>query len=82
MRQLGWVIADTLEITDSAIGDFNEGIVCQTVASITVLDQEHLFVCGHCKDFDLLSANPEQECHGGRRYGLTSCISCGSSCCL
>ena len=37
-------ITDALETTDSAIGEFDEGMVCQTVASITVLDQERLSI--------------------------------------
>jgi len=37
-------ITVTLEDTDSAIGDFDEGLVQQTVASITVLDAERLSI--------------------------------------
>ena len=37
-------ITDALETTDSAIGEFDEGMVCQTVASITVLDRERLSI--------------------------------------
>ncbi len=38
------LITDTLETTDSAIGDFDEGMVCQTVSSIRVLDSEWLSI--------------------------------------
>ena len=37
-------ITDVLETADSSIGDFDEGMVCQTVASITVLDRERLSI--------------------------------------
>ena len=37
-------ITNALDTADSAIGDFDEGIVCQTVASITVLDAERLSI--------------------------------------
>ena len=38
------LITDTLEATDSTIGDFDEGMVCQTVSSIRVLDTEWLSI--------------------------------------
>ena len=37
-------ITDALETTDSAIGGFDEGMVCQTVASIRVMDAERLSI--------------------------------------
>lgn len=38
------IITDTLETTDSTIGDFDEGMVCQTVSSIRVMDSEWLSI--------------------------------------
>ena len=38
------LITDALETADSAIGEFDEGTVSQTVASITVLDAERLSI--------------------------------------
>ena len=38
------LITDALDTADSSIGEFDEGVVCQTVASITVLDAERLSI--------------------------------------